>query len=245
MAEFTENQIDEYLLGKLDLKTHEAMDKNIKTNTALAKKVNNRRAVLKLVDAFGDLEMMDTIKAIHQKEMSKKRKIFPIQKWGLAIAAAVTLALGFFCWNWFSDSATPQELYAANYEPYRITFGQRDNSNLDETLMSAAAAYKNDDFKSAEALFNEYFSTDSSDSKIRLGYGISLLENGKKEKAFQQFNYLASQDFDRYKQHGMWYAALLHLENGEVTKAMPLLQKIADNDKPPFNKKAKKILSKL
>ena len=157
MAEFTENQIDDYLLGRLDKKTKTDMENTIRNNPTLAKTVNNRRTVLKLVDAFGDIEMMDEIKSVHQKEMARKGKIIPFRRWGLAIAAAITLAIGFFCWNWLASTPTLQELYADNYAPYPVSSGARDNTDINKILVSAETAYKDADYKTALPLFQEYF----------------------------------------------------------------------------------------
>lgn len=241
--EYSDQFIDDYLLGRLQGEALQRFELSIKNDESLAIAIKNRQAILGIVDAIGDIEMMDHIKRIHQKEMTKKSKPKIFRLWRIASVAAVFLVIALGLWLWMRPPV-PEKLFIANYEPYPLSFTSRDN-NTDSQLAQANIFYKASDYQKALPLFEELYAKDPSQSKFALAIGICKMETDANEEAFQYFQLLGNREFDLFKDHGLWYAALVKLRQGDINTTKEYLKKLVDKPDAYFHKQAVELIEKL
>jgi len=238
--EYSNQLIDDYLLDRLSGVELEQFEKKLKTDQSLASKVEERKIVLGVVDAFGDIEMMEQISAIHKKEVTADRKS---TKFRFLYAAAAALALFVVIW-FLMKPASPETLFADYYQAYDLSFTTRNDDN-DQQLAQADLLYKSRNFKEALPLFEEQYKSGNTGSKIGIALGICHIEMQRYSEALPYFSNILNQEFDTYRDQALWYTALIKLKQNDVQSARPFLQELADNSKSYFYQQAKMLLSEL
>ncbi len=240
--ENSDQWMDDYLLERLDAEAMENFSRRLKKDPELRKEIENRKVILGMLDAFGDLEMMEQISAVHQKEMTQSRKTrrLPIL-W--STAAAIALAIGLCIWLW-PKTNTPAQLFAANYEAYELSFAARSKENSAQ-LAKANQFYQAGDFAAALPLLQKIADAQEASPKIDLAIAIAQIETGQYQTALSYFNAIKNKDFDLYRDHAFWYAALLQLKQGNIDAAKKDLQQLTKQSKNPFYRQAKSLLSQL
>ena len=239
---YSDQVLDDYLMGRLSGLEMEQLEKDLEADEELISQLESRKAVLGIIDAFGDIEMMEQISAIHKKEMAvtpQPRKI----RWLYTVAAAAVIALLLAMW-FLMKPATPETLFANYYQTYDLSFTARNNDN-DEQLAQADLLYKSQNFKKALPLFEEQYVINNASSKIGIAIGICKIEMQQYEEALPYFAKIINQEFDIYKDQALWYTALINLKQQDLGSARPLLQDLAGNSKSHFYQQAKTLLSEI
>jgi len=236
--------IEAYLLGKLEAKDLERFENQLASDPELLKAVENKKVVLGLVDAMGDIEIMAQIKAVHQQEMKLKnspRKLIP-WKW-VSMAGIAALILG-VCIYLFNPSPSHENLFNEHYQAYSLSFTNRNTDN-NEQLAQADQLYKTKKYQEALPLFESLFAEQPELPGLSLALGICKMELGQYESALSYFSNLTNKEFDLYKDHGLWYSALSKLKLEDTTAAKMYLQKLINMPESTFHTKAKELYSVL
>ncbi len=239
----TESKIDDYLLGRLNQQDLKEIESLLATDSAFAQTVKERQLLINVIDGFGDIEMKHQIQQVHQQEIARSKRINRRQ-WFYA-AAAILLLVATSLWYLNQKTTTPSQIFANYYQTYPINFSTRNNLAQDPLLAKAESAYHTKDYENAFISFEAYASKNAANSKVTLALGICEIERNNNTKALQYFESLIQNDFDSYKDHAYWYAALILLQQNNLKKAKNYLQQIIKNNRPPFHLKAKEIIEKI
>ena len=237
-----DQNIEDFLSGNMPEETQREFEKAMSDDPGLAEAVSQHKTTLKIIDAFGDLEIMEEIKAVHQEEMARKGKIKKIRFWQYAVAASVTILLLCGIWHW-QDSDSPAELYAEYYSAYPLSFTDRSENSIGEQLASDDLFYKSGKFDEAIPLFENNLSNIDQLSKIKLAIGICKMEIDEHESALLMFNDILQNEFDLYQDHALWYSALSNLHLGKKELAKEQLMVIIQKKRSVFNEKANNLIS--
>lgn len=167
MNEYTNDDqlIEQYLFGNLSGTALRDFEKRMAQDTDFAQQVAIEKSIFSGLEALGNEDLRGQLEQIHQEEIATKPKAkirrlpAPI-RW--AIAASVLILMGFFIWNWQS-AATPETLFAANYEP--LVFDVNRNNDADIALQELAQLYRNKKLRSVYQSIRYLSKKSSSDSK--------------------------------------------------------------------------------
>lgn len=159
----------------------------------------------------------------------------------LAAAALLLFTFSFF----FNKTQEPQQLFAANFEPYPNVFeptvrGGTENKSDARTL--AFSAYDRGDYNLAAKLFSDLLNK-KEESGILLLAGNANLATDNLNDAQNDFLTLIK-DFDELDAQAKWYLALTYLKKGEIGKARLILLEL-ENPTFTYSEKAENVLNGL
>ncbi len=235
--------IDEYLLGQLSPSEHAAFEARLAKDTSLAQLVTERRTLMEKIEAYGDYQIKQQLKAIHQKEVGKKPTPASFRRWLWPLLLLIIVLLGLLFW-WSSRPASPQQLYAVYYKTYPLNLSQRGEEKT-SLLAQIDQYYGQGEFAIATPLLEQVLSRDSSQSQVRLALAICHIEAQEFDQALEELHRIAAIDFDPYQAQALWYMALVYLRQGEVSKARISLENLTNDKQGDFYKEAKAILQSL
>ena len=159
-----------------------------------------------------------------------------------AAAACVVLVVE----AWFlipMMNQSPQDLYAAYFEPYPNTFEPtlRGDAPSDRRA-EAFRAYEEQEYQKASTLFTELLK-DNKDPGMLLLLGNSNLILDKNKHASENFSTLLT-EFDELDIQAKWFLSLCYLKTGEVEKAQALHRELGDTE-IQYATRAKELLKKV
>lgn len=225
--------IDKYLLGKITEKELNMLHKELSSNPELAADVALEQDILAGIQQYGNRELKQRLKVMHQNVIAQKPPQAKIRRIGfspIAIAASVLILIAAGVW-WMNQSAsvTTEQLLADHYVP---------NSNLVSGVRGAnggaTSLYKLGNYQAALPLFTALIAdTTEAVQKHKHYYQFAqytcLYETGKTEAALQGFKDLHEQGIYGLSDYAAWYAALLHLKLGQNEEATTLLNELASD----------------
>ncbi|GJM32195.1 MAG: hypothetical protein DHS20C18_11960 [Saprospiraceae bacterium] len=238
----SEDQIDDYLLGRLQGESLRAFQEQLDTDTELAKELGIRKELLQQIDDLGDQQMKARISEVHQLQLKQMKQYKLIQR--SLILFFLLLLLAILGW-WFLGRAPKNEiLYQQHYQAYALNFGSRDQA-ANPGLLSAGAAYKQGDFANALTLFQNILTQAPNNTKIRLAIGLCQQELQQYDQALQSYTPLIEKDDPLYGDQARWYTALIHLHQGNREECINLLQQLANASSADFHEEAVELLGAL
>ncbi len=172
---------------------------------------------------------------VAQQRFMRRRRLMMMAAVFVILVATVFLLIP------SSPSATPEELFTANYEAPEVPgFLSTDQDSL---LREAYLSFDKKDFQDAkrqfEALDKNTF-TPSDRSEIALYEGITALELGEYARAFTLFDRA-----DQHQQQAEWYEALSWLKQGNSQEAIQAFRHISAQDRHYKQDASKKVLEDL
>jgi TolA-binding protein len=264
-TDFTIEEIEAYVEGKLDQNRAKALELAAQTNKALAKNIQLQKAaqaaIIKdslkeaLLKTKAQLQAEDFFEESHQK-LSKEKpkpKVIPLY---LKLAAAAALITGISFLVFFLIPKGSSDLMAEHFEPFEdflsedialVIESRSDNEQPGLLrLEKAMKAYNNKDYKTATQLFEQHFRANPlmlEASKIKLYMGISQLGAEQYQKAELSFETLAQRKDYEYVDAANWYLALCEIKLEKKEEAKAHLQKVLESK--AFGEQAKKLLQQL
>ncbi len=243
-SNYTDEQIDDYIMGLLDENQKSLFEKELKTDAALSLYLKERKELILGIEEYHAQKFKDKLKVIHSKnfetpptQIAKKRNL---RSW-LAIAATVAFLIVAMMWM-NNSSYSSSKLYAANFQPYEMSFSQRGNE--DEKLLRLEDLYKTGKYEDALPLFEE-LNKQSSSSKMLLGAGISKLALNQAEKALVDFKLILDNGDLLFKDHARWYTALAYLQLDNQSQAKLFLELLAKDKGADHYMEAVDLLKKM
>ncbi len=243
MKEFNEDQMDDYLLGRMKKNEVQVFNDKISKDKAFAQRVQERQVSLKYVEQLGDLDLRDRVKKVHETAMKnlapeQSFSIIPLLKYAAVIALIVIGGI------WFLQKELSSiEVYHKYYEAYALNFGARGSAG-EELLEAGGRYYGNQEYENALAQFNAIPLAKSS-AKINFAKGISFLETNQFTQANAIFQQLIDQKDPIYEDHARWYLAMSYCKEGKMKEAKILFQIIATKPNSFKQKEAIEILKKI
>lgn len=160
----------------------------------------------------------------------------------LAAAAAILLTVTFVFL--FNRSASPEELFAQNFEPYPNVFEptQRGVDGTADKRATAFAMYEQGNYAEAATLFGQLLS-EKQEPELLLLLGNANMVLNRDEEAKNNFLTLI-RDFDGLDEQAKWFLSLLYLKSGESVKAKVIWEELGD-PKITYSEKAKRLLNEV
>ena len=187
------NQIDQYLLNKLDLEEKRKFQEELETNPELMKEVKKRATIISGIEALGNEKMAERIKIVRQEMIEEEAKSITSQKKTkgkiikLILSVAAASALFFFCWQFIANQKnTPEQLFAQTYEPYTASISTRD-ATAEESLTQANEYYNAEKYKDAIPLLKTALSNQPKNSNLELALGNAYLSSHQIDLAISHF----------------------------------------------------------
>ncbi len=245
MKEHMENQIDAYLLGRMQSDELKEFENRLLRDKELAQGVETRRQLLQYIDTIGEAALKNRVQAVHQsakKTLSTNRTHKTVRFLKYAAAVLTLITASYFLMRSF---APKQNIYDTYYQAYDLSFGTREEgSSDDEVLTLAGRLYSNGNYVEALQQFNAL--PDSLiNAKINLAKGISYLESSQYSNAIATLQLLIDAKDPVYEGHARWYQAMTYIKSNKRTEAKILLQQIAAESESFNQQQAKEILNLL
>lgn len=186
--------------------------------------------------AQGDVQTED------QKPSATVRKLPRWRNWAAAAAAIALLLLSTVLYRQLGPQ-TPDQLFAAAYEPYESPFaGARASLDPKTPLAKGLAAYQEGEFAQAIPLFESAMSEDGQYIS-HFHAGLASLQIGDLQKAEEML------DLTRYNSGALygpacWYRALALLKANRIEDARNVLLQIRSDDKE-YYPQAQDLLGQL
>lgn len=260
--EFTQEDIDDYINGRMEDQKRVAFDAEISENKELQKEFQFFKHLEK---ATQNLASQDFAKALTNvdKELEKESffdyqggnqtttnaKLFSIRN-VLAFAASIALLLlaGTF---WRANSVYGNDALAgANYMDADLPARRSSTNDQAAILQQALDAYAEQDYTTAISTLQN-MSDDSLDLSIAYFLGHSYYKNGVFDKAIVQFDKLLSiknQSIPSYINIDKlrWNSLQAYLKNDQLNESFyQSLNQLTENGKSPFKEKARELRNKL
>ncbi len=230
--------IENYLAENLSQPAQEDFERQLQTDSSLREalrlhqqvaatlkdeKVHQFRAALKQVDQGWQAPIPTT---------TPKAKIFNFRR---LIAIAATVLLLVFAYQIFLPSASnsPTDLFAANFESYKMVLNQRSADRSDELngdlVQMAVAAYEQEDFAQAALHFKQLQDESPGIIAFQFYHAVSALALKNTTVAIPLLENIRQQPQHLFIEQSQWYLALAYLQQGEKEKARTALQAIKEN----------------
>lgn len=250
---FTDEQIEEYLLGYLDQKDKALFEKALESDEALSLRLKEQQKFILGIEKHIDDVFLDELKVLHQKNFASEAA--PIvemttpqdtarRRWLPILAAAATIALLIFAGIKFgSFSATSESLFADNFRAYELNLSGRDEA--DQMMVQVEELYEAKKYQEALPLFETLIKENENSSMLYLGSGITKLSLDQTEAALADFDRILQSDDLLFKDHAIWYTALTYLKMDDQVQAKAFLQQLADRSSADHHREAIDLLKKL
>lgn len=241
------NKIEDYLMDRLSQEDRVAFEQQLQMDMNLAKKVDELRNVLALLNIAGDTELKREIVEVSNQFHNKQKPNALLRRLAPWIAAAAIASLVLFSYLFLKDPS-PQQLYAQYYDAYSVSISTRDNTDsLGLQLALASQYYNQEEFSKAYEILREVPDL-SSNARLLLMSGVCHLELNQFTEAINAFSTIEKINDPVYKYHSIWYKAMTHLKAGDLEKAKAELQQLSQAPGPNevFKKtEATQLLKKL
>ena len=151
-------------------------------------------------------------------------------------------------WSCFNaqESASGEELFAQNFEPYEIGKVPRSGGeDSTATKESPFDLYEKGAYQKAIPGLQNLLDAEPQNGIAALCLGISYLRlpNAQPDKAIVQFARIVPKD--SFYRAGQWYTALAHLRKNDKASAQPILEKLASIENGHYPNRARKLLRQL
>ena len=240
-----EEQIDKYLQGQMSSMERAEFEARCKADAALSEALAGFATAEYAARRFARKARFDALtqayEAMPQAEWVAPARTMNLRAYALAAAAALALLVAvFLSYQQFSPQS-PAELYAANVEPFPLSF-QRGNSAA--SLQQLSQVYYQEKYPEAISLAQQLLADTAVQNKNKLSMclGMSLLFDNQPAKAIDAFQQVET--VSSFIENAQWYTALAHLKMENTDAATPLLTQIA-NSTHYKRKEAKAILEEL
>lgn len=168
--------------------------------------------------ATGSIQEMNT-----KQPNSSNRNV--VIRWLIPAAIAATMAIGYLFMP--TEQATPQDIYAAHFEPSEISFSTR-GENSTVILSKVAELYNAGSWDSTIGLIEKLPDDVQSNDKVIYTKGISLIASQRHDEGRALLEKLPA----LYGDEVSWYKALSFLQENKKIEAIAALSAIS----PKFNR---------
>ena len=245
-----ENQtrIDAYLMGHMNASEKTEFEKDLKKDSVLKNQLDETRMIIGGLKYVKRKDLIQKMKATHKNtkplaSVGKTRSI-----WILAAASIVLIIISTITFQYLNTSFTPDDIYAAHYEPYPNVIApvvrstdEIDVDELEQKKKKALELYENGEFSEALQIMAEL---DNSMNEYWLTFyrASALMALSEFQNAIALFQPLSESD-NAFKDQSTWYLGLCYLKLEDLKKAEIQFKKISNND--VYGQKAQRIIKAL
>lgn len=256
-----QERIDDYLLGKGSAEQRRELEEEISRNPELSAQLAETELALAAIEVHEDAALKARLQQLEKKitnlaeapelgteapaanaKVVKMKAVSRSRRTWMAYAASLLLLIAAGWWLiQMNNSATPEQMAMANFEPYRNIAYTFERGSNDETLEADAyRAYEAGEFAAAAKTLQEL--PPSAAHSFYLGQ--SLLAQGKYAEAAPIFSEISKSTFGLNKE-SEYFLALAKVGMGQLEAARADLEKIIAVADHPSLTEAKALLSDL
>lgn len=246
------DRIERYLTDTLTASERTAFEAALAQNPDLQAELDLHREVSETLQGDAIHDFRTALNEVDQEwqepETQDSGKVFKLPFRRLAaIAASILLAVS--AWIYFNADVSNEQLFASNFEPYKMVLNQRSMIPNPETeylkvdLTKAVSAYESKNFEQAAQLFLALDPASPESDLYQLYGGISKLANQETSAAIRVFERLHQNASPLIIEQCRWYLSMAYLQKGNTESVKNILQQIPDGSFK--SKEAKALLSKL
>lgn len=245
-----EDKIDDYLMGNLNPNDLVEFENEMKRNTDFNNEVIVRQQFFEGVESVGRDDLRKELKSIHlemQEDLSKAPQSKRSNKLILLIVLSVCLVGAFLAnhfYNKMKISSTPEDVYMAYYEPFKLSSVKRSGS--EQAYLQIKENYENKQY--AAVVHNEVLTGENINtlpSEILMAVGVSHLELKNLNASTKFFNLILERGDFNFEDEATWYASLAALRKGDKNKAVNLLQVLVADAQRDHHDEAVKLLEDI
>ncbi|WP_186435531.1 tetratricopeptide repeat protein [Maribacter sp. MAR_2009_72] len=227
-----ENLLEKYLRDKLTETEWQTFDALLKSDPDFKEEVEFHTGVKRAVTAEEDENFRNILSDFESEYRNTVPKTVPLQpskrvklpmKW--MVAASVTLLAGIAYFFSANQAADPQDLFVANFKPYRnVTHPITRGEETTDAKTKAFLAYSKGDYKEAIPLFDELYASDK-EAYYLFYMANALIQLNRAGEAIPLLQeHLKTQDALTNKSN--WYLAMAYLQLRDTKKAGEALKKV-------------------
>ena len=263
---FNEEDIQDYLSGKMPKATIVLFEARMKTDINFAEQVNFEKNLLQGLTKVDESDLkaniqniqskleqesfFETADSVKEKETTKVISIFTRYR-AIAATLLLTIVAGLF---WFFPAKPNSEQLYANYyeleteeltpllERLEIVGLIPTEQERKNSLSKALQSYKVKNFKSTSFSLQDHLKTYPNDEAAQFYLGVNYMELNKFNAAIEAFQKISSTESEWYDD-GQWYLALSYIKIGAFEDAKFVIRKISSIEKSKYQKSAEKILN--
>jgi tetratricopeptide (TPR) repeat protein len=239
--------IDSYVEGELDETGRRNFEAELSINRDLAVEYHLEKDLERVLEQEDLLDFKSKCMMAQQEINLSSRKFVKVvqltRKYWYAAASILLIAMitgGLFLLNPGGYSA--EKLFKMYYKSGE-TIGVTRSGNVN--MVEALRYFGKNDFKGADALFDEILTNDPNNIAVIYYSGISNIEIKNYPKAIRMFESIITDGDNLYIENAQWYLGLSHLATGEVKRADEIFQVIASAPDHYYFNDAKSILEKI
>lgn len=239
-------EIESYLLGGMKEEERIAFEKTLADNAPLREEVAFEQTLIEGVETYGASVLKSRLQQIHtevhgeQTTTSGKARSL---RWLIAVFALALLAL---LWWWTSREQvqTPQQIYAAHFQPYPFHLTQR-SGDTDAPFDKVFEFYAAGQYDLALQEGTKALTEDANNHWLHLTLGMIHLKLGEGSKAMAYFQKMQINPDFLLLDASQWYTALAYLQQDQPKRALFILYQIVDDNNHDYQHEAQSVLKAL
>jgi len=239
--------IDSYVEGELDESGSKDFEAELAVNRDLALEYHLEMDLQKILNQEDLLDLRaKCMVAQDELNLSEKKFVKIVQitrKYWYAAASILLIALitgGLFLIN--PGGYSPEKLFKMYYKSGE-TIGVSRSGNVN--MVEALRYFSQDDFRSAENLFDKILSNDPQNVAVMYYSGISNIEIENFSKAIMMFESIIAHGDNLYMENAEWYLGLSNLAAGKIEQAESIFKVISSSPDNYYYDDARSILEKI
>jgi len=256
---FRQEQIDRYLLGRMDQTEKEAFEKQLKDDAELREDMELSRHIINAFHHEGEQEAFDALKSMSEEDIkriisstqeTKKPRKHSLTAWVSMGAAAL---IGLLVYIGTIPQYSSEELFANYYTTQSYeAYPSRGDSELTieerMQLQQAKKLYEQKEYQQALNIYERFFEKSpdwkSLPEEIIFHAAICQFETGNSLSAEEKLSYLAYSGESEFEEEALWNLSFVYLKENQRKKAKECLQKLIEKE-GVYVDKAKEIIWKI
>jgi len=217
--------IEQYLHDKSDTEQRNAFKERMQTDSSLAYKLSEVKLLLAGIETASLKERLKSYHENLKKNQPEKggSKIISIQR-KLMVAASIALLATISIWLFTTSKNKYEKIYATYYKPdpgLMSAMGTGDNYVFNKAMLD----YKTGNYKKAIDEWDKLKIELPQNDTLNYFLGAAQLADGNNAAAITLLKLMTTDTAKPFYKEACWYTGLALLKQGEVTEAIPYIEK--------------------
>lgn len=240
--------LDKYALGILDeeglkeLEVQALLDENLKSEMQAS------RDIAKAFEFLGNNELRLLLDKIVDQDNSGSDKLranrLGWKRMLIIVLTGLAFLMGFVIIKNVTSrvNASPDKLFAEYFKDFETSSETR-GQNQDEIRLDFIAAYNKKNYRGAMDIYKGV--VNSEDNEMRLLFAVSAINEQQFSEAIRELDKIIEDEDYFFKDHAIWYKALVKLNQNSIHEAKSLLQLLAGDQGADHHEDSKKLLNTI
>ena len=240
-------KIDRYLSKDMTERERESFEEQLLKDKELKRSVEMQKDIYQGIDFHFQENLKNRLQKEEKNPSGLDTRKQGTQRWlspVIRVAASLALLLGAGYW-YLASQVSPEELFAANYQPYPniVNPVERSGALPQDQLGRAMIAYEKGNYKDAIESFEQQF--DTLEPSYNFYLALCLLEVGESERAAATLEKVVISQNETFYLPALWYQSLAYLKDHQTQMAQQTLEKLLKQENSTYHDRAQKILDQL